>query len=77
MDNNINSVNINPLASGNKTSSGLIGIVLTSIIYAVLKHFGIADDSGSITTVIVGAIISGGLTIVGIVHKAIKAGKKS
>lgn len=72
-------MNLNPVANGNKTKSGLAGVILTAVVLAVLKNMGIEDDNGVITATIVGLIITGGWTLYGAIHKVIKhfAAKKA
>jgi hypothetical protein len=67
---------MNPIASGNKTVSGGIGLVLVYVVSMLLRKYGIMDEGGIIATEIVGYIITGGLTIVGAIHKWIKSRKK-
>lgn len=67
-------MNLNPIASGNKTNSGLIGIVATCAIAYGLKKLNIEDKDGTITIMIFAGIPTAVLTIVGIGHKIVKAG---
>jgi hypothetical protein len=68
--------NLNPVASGNKTVSGLVGMVLVYVVSMLLKKYNIVDADGAITTEIVGYIMMGGLTVIGAIHKWIKSRKK-
>lgn len=69
---------MNPLASGNKTISGLSGIILVTIVTQILKKYNIEDANGVLTAQIVGYLSMGGLFIAGVIHKLIKKfGKKS
>ena len=66
-------MNINPVANGNKTQSGVLGMLnvfLTAGVYAVLKAVGV--DNAEITAIVVNGIMNGMLTLVGIIHKRIK-----
>jgi hypothetical protein len=68
--------NLNPVASGNKTVSGGIGVLLVYLVSMLLKKYGILDESGIIATEIVGYTITGGLAVIGAIHKWIKVRKK-
>lgn len=68
--------NLNPVASGNKTVSGGIGVLLVYLVSLLLKKYNIVDPDGIIAAEIVGYIITGGLTVIGAIHKWIKSRKK-
>ena len=68
-------MNLNPIASGNKTQSGiggLLSLALGAAVMAVLKQMGIDDTTGAISGAVTSAAVSGGLFIVGLVHKVFK-----
>jgi len=69
---------VNPVASGNKTTSGVASIlttVLGMIIASILQKYGIIDADGQITATIISLVMGGGLTVWGAIHKWIKARK--
>ena len=69
-------MNLNPVASGNKTQSGVGGFItatISAMVYAVLKQYGYDDATGALTGAVVGLITSGGLFVVGLIHKASKS----
>jgi hypothetical protein len=71
--------NLNPLASGSKTTSGISSltvVIIGVLVTALLKQIGIVDADGQITATIVSLVIGGGLTAWGAIHKWIKSRKK-
>ena len=73
-------ININPAASGNKTQSG-VGGLLTVLVGASVAYglnvLGIADEQAAIIAgAATSAITSGIWTAWGIIHKWIKSKKK-
>ena len=69
-------MNLNPVASGNKTQSGIGGLISLAIggaVMAVLKNMGIDDATGAISGAVASTVISGGLFVWGLIHRAIKA----
>ena len=68
-------MNLNPVASGNKTQSGIGGLVslaLGGAVMAVLKNMGIDDTTGAISGAVTSAAVSGCLFVWGLIHKVIK-----
>jgi hypothetical protein len=71
--------NLNPVASGSKTTSGVASLVMTvlgMIIAAALKKYGFIDADGQITANTISLVMGGGLTVWGAIHKWIKSRKK-
>ena len=71
-------MNLNPVASGNKTQSGVGGLISLAIggaVMAVLKQMGIDDTTGAISGAVASTVISGGLFVWGLIHRVIKTEK--
>ena len=67
-------MNINPIASGNKTAAGVAvtgGSLYTMGAFYLLRRYGIDDQTAII---IISAIPGAALTLWGIIHKIVKAG---
>lgn len=68
-------MNLNPVATGNKTTSGAIGTIIISLLMPVVfKYFNIEDTNGQITVWVLSVVPTVGLALVGLGHKIVRAG---
>jgi hypothetical protein len=70
-------MNLNPIASGNKTISGANGstaVGFTAGVYAIAKLAGKSEEEALILSWVIGCLPWFALTVVGLYHRVVKAG---